>query len=94
MDLYLYGLKTEAAQELRGTDGVELIDAPATAFSLLLNPAPAPEGELNPFSIQAVRQAMQYLVDRDFIAQDIYQGAAQPMITHVGPVGPRLPDRL
>ena len=31
---------------------------------------------------------MQYLVNRDSIAQDIYRGAAQPMITHVGPSDP------
>ena len=88
MDVYLYGLKTEAAQELRGTEGVELIDAPATTVSLILNPAPAPEGELNPFAIKEVRQAMQYLVNRESIAQDIYRGAAQPMVTHVGPTDP------
>jgi peptide/nickel transport system substrate-binding protein len=88
MDLYLYGLKTEAAQDLRGTEGVELIDAPATTVSLLLNPAPAPEGELNPFAIPEVRRAMQYLVNRASIAQDVYRGAAQPMITHVGSSDP------
>jgi peptide/nickel transport system substrate-binding protein len=88
MDVYLYGLKTEAAQDLRGTEGVELVDAPATTVSLILNPAPAPEGELNPFAITAVRQAMQYLVNRESIAQDVYRGAAQPMITHVGPTDP------
>lgn len=88
MDLYLFGLKTEAAQDLRGTEGIELIDAPATAVSLILNPAPAREGELNPFSIPEVRDAMQFLINRDAIAQDIYQGAGQPMITHVGPSDP------
>jgi peptide/nickel transport system substrate-binding protein len=88
MDLYLFGLKTEAAQDLRGTEGIELIDAPATAVSLILNPAPAREGELNPFSIPEMRDAMQFLINRDAIAQDIYQGAGQPMITHVGPSDP------
>ena len=88
MDIYLFGLKTEAAQDLRDAEGVELIEAPATAVSLLLNPAPAPEGELNPFAIPEVRQAMQYLVNRESIAQDVYRGAAQPMITHVGPSDP------
>ena len=88
MDIYLFGLKTEAARDLRGTEGIELIDAPATAVSLILNPAPAREGELNPFSIPEVRSAMQFLVNRDAIAQDIYQGAGQPMVTHVGPSDP------
>lgn len=88
MDLYLFGLKTEAAQDLRDAEGVELIEAPATSVSLILNPAPAREGELNPFSIHEIRTAMQYLVNRESIAQDIYQGAAQPMITHVSPSDP------
>jgi peptide/nickel transport system substrate-binding protein len=88
MDLYLYGLKTEAAQDLRGTPGIELIDAPATQVSLILNPAPAREGELNPFSIKSVRQAMQYLVNRQAIAQDIYRGAGEPQLTQVGPSDP------
>ncbi len=88
MDLYLFGLKTEAAQDLRGTEGVQLIDAPATTVSLILNPAPAREGELNPFSIPEIRRAMQYLVNREAIAQDIYRGAGQPMLTHVGPSDP------
>jgi peptide/nickel transport system substrate-binding protein len=82
-DVYLFGLKTEAAQELEDVEGIDLIDAPATSLSLILNPAPAPEGELNPFSLPDVRRAMQYLVDRDAIAQDIYRGAAEPMTTHV-----------
>ncbi len=87
MDLYMFGLKTAAARELESQPaaGVRLINAPATTLSLLLNPAPAPQGQLNPFSIPAVRQAMQYLVDRDFIASTIYQGRAVPMRTHVSP---------
>ena len=94
MDLYLYGLKTEAAQELQGAEGVQLFQAPATTLSLILNPAPAPEGKLNPFSIPEVRQAMQYLVNRDFIAQDIYRGAGAAHDHPRQPVGLRLPDRL
>jgi peptide/nickel transport system substrate-binding protein len=85
MDMYLYSLKTEAAQQLQGNQQIKLINAPATTLSLILNPAPAPEGQLNPFSIPDVRKAMQYLVDRNFIANDIYGGLAQPMVTQVSP---------
>ena len=85
MDFYLFSLKTAAAQRLRGDDRFSLYEAPASTVSLLLNPAPAGEGQLNPFSIREVRQAMQYLVDRDFIARDIYQGMAAPMLSHVSP---------
>ncbi len=85
MDLYLFGLKTAAAIELRGSDDLQIFEAPATTLSLILNPAPAPEGQLNPFSIRDVRWAMQFLVNRDFVAGEIYRGMADPMVTHVSP---------
>ena len=86
MDLYLYGLKAAGAEDLAGAEGVRVIQAPASTLSLILNPAPAREGELNPFAIREIRQAVQYLVDRDFIAGDIYGGRAVPMISHVSPL--------
>ncbi len=85
MDLYMYNLKTTAARRLEEDDRFALFQVPASTNSLLLNPAPARRGELNPFSIRQVRQAVQYLVDREFIAREIYQGMAQPMLTHVSP---------
>ncbi|MGI8642507.1 MAG: ABC transporter substrate-binding protein [Thermomicrobiales bacterium] len=86
MDLYLFGLKIDAARQLaeRASDAIELIEAPASTLSLILNPAPAPEGGLNPFAIREIREAMQYLVDREFIASDIFQGRALPMFSPIG----------
>ncbi|MFN8592660.1 MAG: ABC transporter substrate-binding protein [Thermomicrobiales bacterium] len=86
MDLYIYGLKPSGADEVAKAEGVRAIQAPASTLSLILNPAPAREGELNPFAIREIRQAMQYLIDRDFIAGDIYGGRAVPMISHVSPL--------
>ncbi|MEJ7762703.1 MAG: ABC transporter substrate-binding protein [Thermomicrobiales bacterium] len=88
LDLYLFGLKTDAAQALAQSapEQIRLIEAPASTLSLILNPAPAPEGELNPFSIREIRLAMQFLVDREFIANDIYQGRARPMFSPIGPL--------
>ncbi|HJW88784.1 MAG TPA: ABC transporter substrate-binding protein [Dehalococcoidia bacterium] len=85
MDLYLYSLKKEAAATLKGVQGVKVYEAPATTNSLILNPAPAPEGQLNPFSIREVRYALNYLVNRAFVSQEIYKGLAQPMVTYVSP---------
>ncbi len=83
MDLYYFNLKIAAARELRDNDGIQLYEAPASTISLILNPAPAPEGRLNPFSIKEVRQAMQRLIDREFVTREIYQGQASPMYTNV-----------
>lgn len=85
MDMYFFSLKTEEARRLRGTPGITMYQAPATSISLLLNPAPAPQGELNPFSIKEVRFALQYAVNRGFITQEIYKGLAEQMVAQVGP---------
>ncbi|MGI8477359.1 MAG: ABC transporter substrate-binding protein [Thermomicrobiales bacterium] len=85
IDVYLFSLKNAGAKSLDGAANVRLIKAPASTLSLILNPAPGNDGELNPFSIIEVRRAMQHLVDRDFIANDIYQGQAAPMVTNVSP---------
>jgi peptide/nickel transport system substrate-binding protein len=86
MDLYLFGIRTDAAIDLAGDARVQLFQAPATTLSLVLNPAPAPSGRLNPFALPDVRRAVQFLVDREFIAQDLYRGTAIPMVSHVSPL--------
>ena len=86
MDLYLYGLRQRAPKSSRTPRACALIQAPASTLSMILNPAPAREGELNPFAIREIRQAAQYLVDREFIAGDIYAGRAVPMVSHVSPL--------
>ncbi|MBM3947007.1 MAG: hypothetical protein FJ315_06375, partial [SAR202 cluster bacterium] len=85
MDFYEFSLKTEAARDLKGKPGIRMYEAPASTISLVLNPAPAPQGELNPFSIPEVRRAVQHLVNREFIAQEVYKGLAKPMYSHVSP---------
>lgn len=39
------------------------------------------DGRLNPFSSRKVREAMNYLVDRDYVAQEVYGGLAIPKFT-------------
>ncbi|MFN8489788.1 MAG: ABC transporter substrate-binding protein [Caldilineaceae bacterium] len=85
MDMYYYNLKIAAARQLRDNKKVQLFEAPANTLSLILNPAPAPKGQLNPFALPRVRKAMQYLVDRDYVAREIYQGQAEPMFTQNSP---------
>ncbi|MBI3116842.1 MAG: hypothetical protein HYZ12_05860, partial [Thaumarchaeota archaeon] len=85
IDLYLSGLNVVGAKELLGRPDVKVLEAPASSISIVLNPAPAPSGGLNPFSLREVRFAMQYVVNRDFIVSGIYKGLAAPMVTHVSP---------
>ena len=46
---------------------------------LTFNPVPVfNDGRLNPFGIRKVREAMNKLIDRDYIAQELYGGLALP----------------
>lgn len=85
IDLYAFGVRPLVAAGLRGQPGLSLYEAPATTLALLLNPAPAKEGSMNPFAIPEVRRAVQGLADREFIVRNIYQGLAKPMWTYVAP---------
>ncbi|MCX7838839.1 MAG: ABC transporter substrate-binding protein [Anaerolineae bacterium] len=46
------------------------------------------DGRLNPFSVPAIREAMNWLVDRDYVVKEIYGGLAIPMYTVLNPVFP------
>jgi peptide/nickel transport system substrate-binding protein len=45
-------------------------------------------GALNPFSVPAIREAMNWLVDRNYIAQEIYGGLAVPRYLPINTVFP------
>ncbi|MEZ4658653.1 MAG: ABC transporter substrate-binding protein [Caldilineaceae bacterium] len=52
-------------------------------------------GKLNPFAVPAVREAMNWLIDRDYIAEELYGGLAVPRylpITRAFPDYARLVD--
>ena len=85
VDLYLSSLKTTAAQQLLSKSSVRVIQVPAGSVSIILNPAPAPSGQLNPFAIRNVRFAIQYVINRDLVVNEIYKGLAARMVTHVSP---------
>lgn len=51
-----------------------------------LSPNPVPyftDGRLNPFGFPKIREALNYLVDRDYIANEICGGLAQPKYTQL-----------
>ncbi|RLE70366.1 MAG: ABC transporter substrate-binding protein, partial [Thermoprotei archaeon] len=60
-------------------------------YDLTFNPVgptfPA-TGELNPFSVPRIREAMNYLIDRDYIASEIMGGLAVPRYTALSPTFP------
>ena len=93
LDLLAYAL-TDAELFARVEANPDVFDtrrAYAVYTELTFNPY-GPElndGRLNPFSVAAIREAMNWLIDREYIAREIYQGLAIPRYL---PITPTFPD--
>jgi len=88
IDYYIYGLTPTEAEALEDYPNVTMIYAPVGLVDIGINPAPAPEGELNPLAIREVRFALNYLMDRDYIVTQIYKGFAAPMVCFLSSYDP------
>ncbi|HTX92651.1 MAG TPA: ABC transporter substrate-binding protein [Anaerolineales bacterium] len=61
-------------------------------YDIMLNPAKFNNGVLNPFSDRKIREAMNWLVDRNYINQEIYAGGALAKWFAIGTQGPDYAD--
>jgi peptide/nickel transport system substrate-binding protein len=77
-DIYLWRVPIDLRDRARADPNVQTVTGFGGYLSLVFNPAPT--AVFNPFSIEAVRQAMQYLIDRDYIVNVIHKGDASPKI--------------
>jgi peptide/nickel transport system substrate-binding protein len=88
LDIYAYTIADpELFQTVQGMDNLTYTNAYGSYRELTFNPATV-EGDLNPFSSQKIREAMHWLVDRNYIVQEIYGGLARARYTCLNTVFP------
>jgi len=87
IDAYYWRLPLELVPSLKNDPNVKVYEAPGGSLSLLTNPAPSGD-ELNPFSIREVRYAINYLIDRELIVNEILKGFGAPMFSAFGQFDP------
>lgn len=89
--LFAQGITNQTIfQRIRESAGVEHDLSYGSSVELTFNPA-GPEfagGGLNPFAVPEIREAMNWLVDRRHIAEEIYGGLARPRYLVVGTATP------
>jgi len=82
IDIYAYTVaKADLLADVQASENLTLIRSFGSYNELTLNPVgPTFEatGKLNPFSSAKVREAVNWLVDRDYVAQELTQGMAIP----------------
>jgi peptide/nickel transport system substrate-binding protein len=81
LDVFAYNVSDpDTAQRIRDSDELVFETAYGNFGELTFNPA-GPElddGRLNPFAVEKIREAMNWLVDRDYICDEISGGLAVP----------------
>ena len=89
LDAYIFEVPREIASANLGSPDVKFMLAPAGINDFILNPAvPKDPNKLNPFVSRRIRYAVNYLVDRSFIVQQIFKGFAYEMYTFEAPPDP------
>jgi len=81
IDMYVGSLSNNDIKELKNNSAITLYPATSTMLGFYVNPYPSTADKFNPFSIKEVRYAMQFLVNRDEIANDLFSGFAKPTLT-------------
>lgn len=87
LDTYFWRVPLDLAAQLKSDPEVRIVEAPGGTLSLAVNPAPIEDG-LNPLSIREVRFALNFLINRDFVVNEILRGFGAPMVTNYGPFDP------
>ncbi len=84
IDVYAFAISSPAvAQRIRETD-LKTATSYGSFNEITFNPTVFTNGKLNPFIDPKIREAMNWLVDRDYIVQEIMGGLGVPKYVPIG----------
>jgi peptide/nickel transport system substrate-binding protein len=86
LDIYYDRISSDRLENQRSREGLEVFDSTGRSYSILVNPAES--SEFNPFSVKEIRFALNYLIDRKLIVNELMGGYGAPMISYYGPSDP------
>jgi peptide/nickel transport system substrate-binding protein len=86
LDMYYYRISSDRLEDSQAREGLKVFDSAGGSYSLLVNPSESEK--FNPFSSKEVRFALNYLVDRKLIVNELMGGYGAPIISYYGPTDP------
>ncbi|MBT5201394.1 MAG: ABC transporter substrate-binding protein [Thaumarchaeota archaeon] len=86
LDVYYYTISPDRLETHQAREGLQVFDSTGGSYSILVNPAES--DEFNPFSNQEIRFALNYLIDRKLIVNELMGGFGAPIISYYTPSEP------
>ncbi len=86
LDIYYSAIPFDRVSDPMSREGLKVFQSTGGYYSLLVNPAPS--AKFNPFSIREVRFALNYLIDRELIVNELLGGYGVPMMSCYSPYDP------
>ena len=86
LDVYYYTISPDRLETHQAREGLQVFDSTGGSYSILVNPAESEK--FNPFSSKEIRFALNYLVDRKLIVNELMGGYGAPIISYYSPSEP------
>jgi peptide/nickel transport system substrate-binding protein len=86
LDAYYYRISSDRLENHQAREGLQVFDSTGGSYSILVNPADSKE--FNPFSSKDIRFALNYLIDRKLIVNELMGGFGAPIISYYSPSDP------
>jgi peptide/nickel transport system substrate-binding protein len=93
IDIYADSLSSADLPAIKEA-GVKYSSSNGLYYDILFNPAVFADGRLNPFVNHKIREAMNWLIDRNYINQEVYNGGALPKFFAIQTQGPDYVDLI
>ena len=86
LDVYYYTISPDRLETHQAREGLQVFDSTGISYSLLTNPAES--DKFNPFSSKEIRFALNYLVDRKLIVNELMGGYGSVITSYYSPSEP------
>lgn len=86
LDIYYFRISSDRIESTESREGIQVFESTGGSYSILVNPSVS--DEFNPFSIKEVRFALNYLIDRKLIVNELMGGYGSEMISYYSPYNP------
>jgi len=82
LDIYYFRVSSDRIDTVKAREGIQVFESTGGSYSILVNPSVSED--FNPFSISELRFALNYLVDRNLIVNELIGGYGRTMISNYG----------